>query len=595
MLKYTAPLRDMRFLLHDVFDISAHYRATGHAETTSDLVDAILEEGAKFCQNVIAPLNAVGDEQGLKLEAGRVHSPPGFKEAYRAYVDGNWGSLASPVEYGGQGLPESLELVFHDMCSAANMSWHSCAGLTLGAISAIRAHATEELRKLYLPKLIAGDWSGTMCLTESHAGSDLSILKTRAEPNGDGTYRITGNKIFITYGEHEFTENIVHLVLARLPDAPAGSKGISLFLVPKFLLKEDGTPGERNPVTCVSIEKKMGIKASPTCVLEFEGARGWLVGPPNGGLACMFTMMNHARIDVGMSGLAQGEVSLQGAVAYARDRLQSRALGGPAFPDKMADPIIVHPDVRRMLFTQKALVEGCRALAYFAALQLDAQHHSGEKVRREASELLALLTPITKAFLTDAGFEVTNLGMQVFGGHGYIHESGMEQRVRDCRITLIYEGTNGIQALDLLRRKVLGNRGASLRLFTDRIDQFCKGNATNAELAVLVGPLAELSREWVELTTEVAKAAAGNPQEIGAAATDYLAYSGYVTLAYFWALMADVASRKAKSGDDGFYAAKLATAQFYYERVLPRTKGHAAAIRAGSKTLMSLPEAGFAF
>jgi alkylation response protein AidB-like acyl-CoA dehydrogenase len=395
MLKYTAPLRDMRFLLHEVFDISAHYLATGHAETTTDLVDAILEEGAKFCQNVIAPLNALGDEQGLKLEAGQVHSPRGFKEAYRAYVDGNWGSLASPAEYGGQGLPESLEIVFHDMCSAANMSWHSCAGLTLGAVSAIRAHAAPELRSLYLPKLIAGDWSGTMCLTEAHAGSDLSILKTRAEPNGDGTYRITGNKIFITYGEHEFTENIVHLVLARLPDAPPGSKGISLFLVPKFLPKEDGTPGERNPVTCVSIEKKMGIKASPTCVLEFEGARGWLIGAPNAGLACMFTMMNHARIDVGMSGLAQGEVSLQGAVAYARDRLQSRALGGPAFPEKVADPIIVHPDVRRMILTQKALVEGCRALSYFAALQLDAQHHSDEALRKEATELLALLTPIT--------------------------------------------------------------------------------------------------------------------------------------------------------------------------------------------------------
>jgi alkylation response protein AidB-like acyl-CoA dehydrogenase len=596
MLKYTAPLRDMRFLLHEVFDVGSHYKKTGYTEATRELVDAILDEAAKFCQNVISPLNPVGDEVGLKLEGGRVYSPKGFKEAYQAYVEASWGSLAASPEYGGQGLPESLELAVHEMCSTANTSWHSCAGLTLGAIHAIHAHASEELKKAYLPKLISAVWSGTMCLTEAHAGTDVGILKTRAEPHGDGSYRITGNKIFITYGEHEFTENIVHLVLARLPDAAPGPKGISLFLVPKFLPNEDGTPGERNPVTCVSIEKKMGIKASPTCVLEFEGAKGWLIGPPHGGLACMFTMMNYARIDVGISGFAQGELAFQGALAYARERLQSRSLTGPKAPDKEADPIIVHPDVRRMLLTQKALVEGCRALAYFAALQLDALHHDDEAARTEANDLLALLTPITKAFLSDSGFEVANLGVQVFGGHGYIRESGVEQLVRDSRIMMIYEGTNGIQALDLMRRKVLGSKGALLRRFTDRILRFCEANAANAAVAPFIAPLRELTSEWIELAQHVGMAAMKNPDEIGAASVDFQQYSSYVTLAYLWAEMARVASAKAGTPeDDGFYAAKLHTARFYYDRILPRTRTHAAAVRSGADNLMGLSDTAFVF
>jgi hypothetical protein len=597
MPDYKAPLRDMRFLIDNVFDFPAHYAKLGADDASPDMVSAILEEGAKFCEQVLSPLNRSGDEEGCHFDQGVVTTPKGFKEAFAHYVEGGWHGLAADPAYGGQGLPLSLGLVISEMIGSSNTSWGMYPGLTHGAMSAIHTHGTEAQKQTYLSKLTGGQWTGTMCLTEAHCGTDLGIIKTRAVPQADGSYAVSGSKIFISAGEHDMSQNIVHLVLAKLPDAPAGTKGISLFIVPKFLPDAAGDAGQRNGVSCGSIEHKMGIKASATCVLNFDSATGYLIGEANKGLNCMFTMMNHARLGTGMQGLCLGEASFQGAIKYANERLQMRALTGPKAPDKVADPIIVHPDVRRMLLTMKAFNEGNRALTYMTAQLLDTAHMSSDAGQREEAEnLLAFLTPICKAFMTETGLEVTNHGMQVFGGHGYIREWGMEQLVRDCRIAPIYEGTNGIQALDLLGRKVLGSQGKLLRGFTKIVHTFCEANAGHPQLKGFVAQLSGLNKQWGELTTHIGMAAMKNPDEVGAAALDYLMYSGYIILGYLWLRMALVAQTQLDdgSGEADYCQAKLATCAFYFKRLLPRTGAHRTAIEAGSDCLMQLPAQMFA-
>ncbi|WP_339515600.1 acyl-CoA dehydrogenase C-terminal domain-containing protein [Pseudomonas sp. RL_15y_Pfl2_60] len=599
MPDYKAPMRDMRFLVDEVFDFHTSYAALGATDASPDMVSAILEEGAKFCEQVLAPINRSGDEQECQFDNGVVTTPEGFKEAFALYVEGGWNGLAADPAYGGQGLPHSLGLMISEMVGASNTSWGMYPGLTHGAMSAIHAHGSEAQKQAYLTKLTEGTWTGTMCLTEAHCGTDLGIIKTRAVPQADGSYSLTGSKIFISAGEHDMSENIVHLVLAKLPDAPAGTKGISLFIVPKFLPDPaTGEAGERNGVSCGSIEHKMGIKASATCVINFDGARGFLIGELNKGLNCMFTMMNHARLGTGMQGLCLGEASFQGAIKYANERLQMRSLTGPKAPEKAADPIIVHPDVRRMLLIMKAFNQGNRALAYFTAQLLDQAHRAASaEAREEAENLLALLTPICKAFMTETGLEVTNHGMQVFGGHGFIREWGMEQLVRDCRIAPIYEGTNGIQALDLLGRKVLGSQGKLLRGFTKIVHKFCESQAANPQFSAYVSQLSGLNKQWGELTQQIGMAAMKNPDEVGAASMDYLMFSGYVILAYLWLRMALVASEKlaAGSGDAEFYQAKLDTCEFYFKRLLPRTAAHLAAAQAGSDCMMSMSAESLAF
>ena len=597
MPDYKAPLRDMRFLMDEVFDYPATYAAIGAVDATPDLVGAILEEGAKFCEQVLAPLNRSGDEEGAVWKDGVVTTPKGFKEAFAQYVEGGWNGLSADPAYGGQGLPTSLAMAISEMVASANTSWGMYPGLTHGAMSAIHAHGSEEQKQTYLTKLTEGRWTGTMCLTEPHCGTDLGIIKTRAVPQADGSYAITGTKIFISAGEHDMSENIVHLVLAKLPDAPAGTKGISLFIVPKFNVGADGEAAERNGVSCGSIEHKMGIKASATCVMNFDSAKGFLIGELNKGLNCMFTMMNHARLGTGMQGLCNGEASYQGALRYANDRLQMRSLTGPKAPEKPADPIIVHPDVRRMLLTMKSLNEGSRALGYFTAQLLDIAHRSPDEAQREEAEgLLAFLTPICKAFMTEAGLEATSLGMQVFGGHGYIREWGMEQLMRDARIAPIYEGTNGIQALDLLGRKVLGSQGKLLRGFTKRVHKLCEANAEHPTFKAKVAQLAKLNQQWGEMVQQIGMAAMKNPDEVGAASVDYLMYSGYVALAYFWLQMALVAERKLAEGssEKAFYESKLMTCDFYFKRILPRTAAHQLALAAGSECMMQMTPEHFA-
>ena len=597
MPDYQAPLRDLRFVMDEMFDYPAHYaRLPGGEEASPDIVAAILEEGARFSREVLLPLNQSGDQEGCTLENGEVKAPKGFKEAYQQYVEGGWPGLAADPEQGGQGLPHSLAMALNEMVCSTNLAWGMYPGLSHGAADALRHHGTEEQKATYLTKLVEGVWTGTMCLTEPHCGTDLGLIKTRAVPTADGAYEITGTKIFISAGDHDLAENIVHLVLAKLPDAPEGSKGISLFVVPKYLPDSEGNPGERNGVACGSLEHKMGIHGNATCVMNFDTSRGFLVGAPNKGLACMFTMMNAARIGVGIQGLGLTEASFQNALAYARDRLQMRALSGPKAPEKPADPIIVHPDVRRMLLTQKAFAEGGRMLVLYTAQMVDIVESSDDDAEREQAEvLLGLLTPIVKAFLTEVGFEATNEGVQIFGGHGFIQEWGMEQLVRDSRITRLYEGTTGIQALDLLGRKVLMSQGESLKVFTKEIHKFCKAEAGNAELAEFVGPLAKLNAEWGELTMGVGMKAMNDREEVGAASVDYLMYSGYVTLAYLFARAAKQAQAALAAGSDdtAFYETKVKTARFYFQRLLPRTRTHAQCIQAGAESLMALSEVDF--
>ena len=594
MNAYEAPRRDIRFAFQEVLNGKEHYQSLRRgSDATPDIIDAILEEGAKFAENVLAPLNSVGDRQGCRWNDCQVTTPKGFKEAYHQYIEGGWMGLAEDPELGGQGLPSSLGSIINEMIATANHAWTMYPTLSHGAISTIKTHGSEWHQRVFLPPLATGTWSGTMCLTEAHSGSDLGLLRTRAEPQPDGSYRITGSKIFISAGEHDLTENIVHVVLARLPDAPAGVKGISLFLVPKYEIHEDGSIGERNAVHCGSIEHKMGIHGNATCTMNFDGAKGYLIGPPNKGMSCMFTFINESRLGVAQQGHAHTEASFQGSVAYARERLQMRA-PKRALPDQPADPIIAHPDVRRMLLTQKAFAEGGRVLNYYCAQQVDLTHEADDERRQLAEARLALLTPIAKGFLTEVGMEATNLGIQVYGGHGFITESGMEQRVRDERITVIYEGTTGIQALDLLGRKILASRGELLCSFTQEIEAFC---AAATDLDEFTTPLLRLVKEWEALSQEVGDRCQDDPNELGASAYDFLMFSGYTTLAYFWARSVQVAQRQlsAGNGEQAFYQAKIHTARFYFERLLPRTGPLVAAIKSGADNLMTLNGGDFIF
>ena len=589
MSHYKAPLADMRFALFDVIGAEAAFQRMGFADATRDVLDAVLEEGARFNETVLAPLNAVGDREGCRLDAatGEVTTPPGFKQAYAQYVDGGWSGLTAPAAFGGQGMPHAAGVPLKEMIDAANLAWGNFPLLSHGATEALLHHGEAWQQERFLKPLVEGRWTGTMCLTEPHCGTDLGLLRTRAEPLDDGRYAITGTKIFITAGEHDFTDNILHLVLAKLPDAPAGSRGISLFIVPKVRVNEDGALGERNAVRCGSLEHKMGIHGSATCVLNFDGAEGFLVGQPHKGLVAMFTMMNTARLAVGLQGLGLSDRAYQNALAYSRDRLQMRALSGPKFPDKPADPIIVHPDVRRMLLTCKALVEGGRAMGYHAALQVDLAHHAPEAAEREqADALLGFMTPIVKACLTEWGVECTYHALQCYGGHGYIAEHGMEQLARDARITTLYEGTTGIQALDLLGRKVLQQQGAGLKAMLGLIEAFCETPGLPAPAQAFVAPLRAKLAEWQQLTLRIGQRAAADAEEVGAAAHDYLMYSGYVCLAYWWAR--SVAAAETSTHTEAFKSAKRETARFYFRRILPRTLAHAAAMDAGASTLMTL-------
>ena len=589
MPQYTPPLRDLQFVLHELLDVTSHFRQMPRQrEVDRALVDQLTEEGGKFCAEVLFPLNRSGDEEGCTYVGdGVVRTPRGFKEAWQQFVAAGWPALTCDPEFGGQGLPYTLQTVLQEMMNSANQAWTMYPGLTHGAYDCLLHHGTPEQKALYLPKLVSGQWTGTMCLTEPHCGTDLGMLRSRAEPQPDGSFRITGTKIFISSGEHDLAENIVHLVLARLPDAPAGTRGISLFVVPKFVPDADGGLGERNGIKCARIEEKMGIHGNATCVMDLDGARGWMVSEPNRGLQAMFVMMNAARLGVGMQTLGLMEVAYQNSAAYAKERLQSRSLTGPKAPDKPADPIIVHPDVRRMLLTQRAYTEGLRALALWVSLLIDRQAWlDDEDERKEAGELVALMTPIVKAFITDTGFATTNLALQVFGGHGYIREWGMEQYVRDARINMIYEGTNTIQSLDLLGRKVLQNNGATLRKFGALVRELIEAEGTKEEMAEFVNPLADLAGKIEKLTLEIGMKAFQNQDEAGAAAVDYLRIVGHLVLSYLWARMARVALDRGES--DPFYRAKLATARFYFAKLQPETAALIRSARSGAATLMAL-------
>ncbi len=595
MPAYKAPLRDIQFVLNEVLQFeNLPQQIPDFAEATPDLIATILEEAGKFCEEVLQPINHSGDEEGCHFENGSVTTPKGFKEAYKTFIEGGWTGLPCDPNYGGQGLPKLVNFAVEEMICSANLSFGMYPGLSNGNYNAIHTHGSDEQKALYLPKLVDGTWTGTMCLTEPHCGTDLGLCKTRAEANPDGSYRLYGTKIFISAGEHDLAENIIHLVLARLPDAPAGIRGISLFVCPKFLPDKDGKPGARNPAVCGSIEKKMGIKASSTCVMNFDGAQAWLVGKPHKGMSAMFTMMNTARLAVGMQGLGIAEAAYQGAVTYARERLQMRALTGAQFPDKAADPIIVHPDVRRMLLTMRAFTEGCRALAYWVGRELDvSQHHPDPEKRQEADDLVALLTPIVKAFLTDHGFNAANLGVQVYGGHGYIREWGMEQLVRDARITQIYEGTNGIQALDLVGRKLPTGTGRLARRFFHPVADYIEQASEKPEMAEFVLPLAKAFAKLQQATAWVAQAGLANPNEAGAAATDYQRLFALVALGYMWCRMVEIALAKKDEDGDGFYAAKVMTARFYFARLLPESNSLFTTLMAGSDTLMAMPAEAF--
>ena len=588
MQVYQAPIRDMQFVIHE---LHASPALPGLEEVTPSLIDSILEEAGKFAANILLPINASGDEEGCTYENGVVRTPAGFKQAYRQFCEAGWTSIAAVPEFGGQDLPETVNKQIEEMISAANVAFGLYPGLTHGAYQAILDHGSDELKQRYLHKMVDGAWAGTMCLTEAHCGTDLGMLRTRATPRPDGTYAISGSKIFISAGEHDLTENIVHLVLARLPDAPAGIKGISLFLVPKFIPDAASGPGPRNGVVCTAIEHKMGIKASATCQLTFEDATGWLLGEPHKGMRAMFTMMNSERLSVGIQGLGVAEASYQGAVLYAKDRIQGRSLAGKASPGP-ADPIIVHPDVRRMLMTIRAYTEGCRALGGWVARRLDeARRAPDPAMRQDAEDFTALMTPLVKALFSDIGFEMTSLGMQVYGGHGYIRDHGMEQYVRDSRISMIYEGTNGIQAMDLAARKMPAHHGRALRTFFHPVAAFIAAHGDDPQIKPLERAFAALQGA----TAHIAAASVRDPEEAGAAAVDYLRLFGLVALGFMWARSAKIATQKlpTANGDARFYQAKLTTAQFYMDRLLPQAGALYAAIKAGKRSTMALDEAMF--
>ena len=591
MPTYTPPLRDMQFVMHEVLKVVDDFKQMPqYAEIDVETISAVLEEGGKFAAEVIFPLNVSGDAEGCSYDPVThvVTTPKGFKEAYRTYIDAGWAALGCDPEYGGQGLPRVVNQCFYEMLNSANQAWTMYPGLTHGAYASLESHGTPEQKQTYLPKMISGEWTGTMCLTEAHCGTDLGLMRTKAEPQGDGTYKLTGNKIFISAGEQDMTENIIHLVLARLPDAPPGIKGVSLFIVPKFLVNKDGTLGARNGIYCGGLEHKMGIKGNATAQLVLEDAVGTMVGQPNKGMAGMFVMMNAARLGVGNQGQGLIEVAYQNALAYAKDRIQMRSLTGAKAKDQPADPIIVHPDVRKMLLTAKAYAEGGRALLCFSSMLLEKEHnHPDEKVRKDSGELLAMLTPIVKAFITDNGWTATSACLQVFGGHGYIKEWGMEQFVRDARINMIYEGTNTVQSLDLLGRKILGNNGATLRKFGKLIGKLVEEEGVNEKMSEFITPIAILGDQMTKFTTEIGFKGFQNPDEVGAAAVDYLRVAGHLVFGYFWARMAQVALREIAAGNsDPFYLAKVQTARFYFAKLFPETTTLMRTARAGSKVLM---------
>ena len=592
MPTYKAPLEDIRFILNEVIDAPALASLPGYADATADGVDTILEAAAQVCEEVLFPLNQSGDQEGCTFTNGEVKTPRGFKDAYTIFREGGWSGLSCKTEFGGQGLPVLLNCVIDEMVCSSNMSFGMYPGLSHGAYNAIEKHATDELKKTYLPKLVEGIWTGTMCLTEPQCGTDLGLIRTKADPQADGSYKVTGTKIFISAGEHDLSENIIHLVLARLPDAPAGVKGISLFVVPKFMPDTMA----RNAVACGSIEHKMGIKASSTCVMNFDNATGWLVGKPNKGMSAMFTMMNEARLAVGLQGLGLAEVAYQNAVTYAKERLQMRSLTGVKFPDKPADPIIVHPDVRRNLLVMKSLTEGCRALAYWVGRELDVEaKHPDEKVRAKAGDFVALMIPVIKSFLTDTGFDVTNIAVQIYGGHGYIREQGVEQYVRDARITQIYEGANGIQALDLVGRKMAEDYGRLMRSFFHPVAEFLAAEKDSGVLAEFLPYFMSAFGKLQMSTLTVATRGFGNPDEAGAAATDYLRLFALVAVGFMWLKMAKVAGIKLPIAGDraAFYEAKLKTARFYFARVLPQVNALNLAILSGAKPIMDFPVEAF--
>ncbi len=596
MTTYSAPVRDIRFVLDDVLAIENHRNLPGFEDASSDVVGAILEEGAKICQDVVFPLNGSGDAEGCRLEGDKVVTPKGFRDAFVTYAGGGWIGLDADPAYGGQGLPHVLAAVMGEMLSSAGLAFATYPGLTSGAYHAIEAHGTEAQKKTYLPMLASGTWAGTMNLTEPQCGTDLGLIRSRAVPAEDESYRITGTKIFITGGEQDLTENIVHLVLARIPSGPEGLKGISLFIVPKFLPAANGGLGERNGVSCGSIEHKMGLKASSTCVMNYEDATGYLLGEPHKGMRAMFTMMNAARLSVGMQGLGVAELAYQNAAAYAKERLQGRALKGPAAPEAPADPIIVHPDVRRMLMTMRAFSEGARALALWTGLHLDlARRHPDPEARRDAEDFVGLLTPVVKAYLTDTGFECANLALQCFGGHGYIAETGMEQLVRDARITQLYEGTSGIQALDLVGRKMGAHFGRALRQFFHPVAEFIEANAAEPALKEIVPPLAKSFARLQQASAWLAEKGLADPDQAAAGASDYLKMFGLVALGYLWARSAVIARERLDAGAEeaDFYEAKLATAHFFMARVLPETSSLLSKITSGAEPVMALKAEAF--
>ena len=597
MFEYKAPLRDYKFVMQELLDCDSHYQRLGYQDANIEMVDAILSEAAKFTEQVIAPINQIGDQQGCTWTNGAVTTPDGFKDAYTQYIEGGWPTLSQSEEFGGQGLPHSLNTTISEMLSAANHSFAMYPGLSHGCMATLERYGTEQQKSMFMPNLVDGSWTGTMCLTESHCGTDLGLLRTKADLNEDGTYSLNGSKIFISAGEHDLSDNIVHLVIARVSDSPAGTKGISLFIVPKFNVNDDGTISDKNGVSCGSIEHKMGINANATCVINFDDAKGYLIGEKNRGLNCMFTFMNGARLGVANEGVSASEAAFQGSLAYAKDRLQMRSMTGVKNPQGPADPIIVHPDVRRMLLTQKSITEGGRALVAKLAQLVDITHaNKSEDELSAANNRLALLTPIAKAFLTETAVENASHGIQVLGGHGFIQEWGMEQLLRDTKICCLYEGTTGIQALDLIGRKVIGNEGKILNEFTTEILEFCQANQNNT-LAEHSSVLIEFVELWSVVTKDIAMKSAKNMDELGAASVDYLMLSGYITLAYMWLQMARTAQDAlANSSDEqDFYRAKLNTADFYFDRVLPKAHGHLACLRNGASSLMAIDAEHFSF
>ena len=605
MTTYKAPLRDIQFVTDELLNADTHYQnLSGSEEITAELRAAILSEAAKFSEQEIAPLRQSADEEGCQWSEENVTTPTGFKEAYQQYIVNGWPGISMPEGFGGQGLPISIEMMVGEMLGQANQAWSMYPGLSGGCRATLIAHGTPEMQNTYLPKLVLGDWTGTMCLTEAGAGSDLNLVQTKAKPNDNGSYAITGTKIFISSGDHDMAENIVHIVLARLPDAPKGTRGISLFIVPKFLPDAEGECGERNKVYCGSIEHKMGIHGNSTCVMNFDDAQGFLIGEPHKGLQCMFTFMNSARVGTAMQGLTHSEVALQGALSYAVEREAGRALTGIKYHDRPADLLVVHPDIRKMLLTIRSFSEGHRAFSHYLGQLIDKESQMEGQARIDASKLLSFLTPIAKGFMTETGLEAANIGVQVYGGHGYIREWGMEQNLRDARISTLYEGTTGIQALDLLGRKILLDKGTAFRRFSKELSQYCKGKSTyvtgkkRGKMKPMISDLTWLNRQWNFVALRLVFNAMRNKDEVGSASVDFLMYSGYIVMAYFWAMMAEKAYEQLANGaeeDKDFYRAKIQTAEFYFARILPRTKTHYATMMAGSKTLMQIEEEHFAF